>query len=195
MFKKWLTNYIKIVQRAWILLTKPEMGWRIVADEQASSKQVTQAYVIPFFILCVLASFLGFIFNHSDAGIHFAFIKALLSAMALFGSWWFSVKACKFLVQRLHKKEISDAVSHTLVSYSFTVVFLLNIVLAFFPSLFFLALLAIYTLYIVFVGVGVILDIVEHSRGKLAIAISILIVGMPLLIEFILGKMIPNSPL
>ena len=195
MLKKWLNNYIKIVQRAWVLLTKPEMGWRIVADEQASSKQVTQEYVIPFFILCILASFLGFIFNSSDVGIHFAFIKALFSAMALFGSWWFSVKACKFLVQRLHKKDISEAVSYTLVSYSFTVVFLLNIILAFFPSLFFLALLAVYTLYIVFVGVGVILDIEEHSRGKLSIAISILIVLMPLFIEWILGEMLPNAPL
>lgn len=195
MFKKWLNNYIKIVQRAWVLLTKPEMGWRIVADEQASSKQVTQEYVIPFFLLCVLASFLGFIFNSSDVGIHFAFIKALFSAMALFGSWWFSVKACKYLAKKLNKKEISETVSYTLVSYSFTVIFLLNIVLAFFPSLFFLALLAVYTLYIVFVGVGVILDIEENSRGKLSFAISILIVLMPLFIEWILSQMLPNAPL
>ena len=95
----------------------------------------------------------------------------------------------------LPKKEISDAVSHTLVSYSFTVVFLLNIVLAFFPSLFFLALLGVYTLYIVFVGVGVILDIEENSRGKLSMSLSALIILMPLLIGWVLGKLLPNAPL
>ena len=194
MFKKWLENYKKIVQRAWILLSKPEMGWRIVVDEQASSKQVTREYVIPFLILCVLSEFLGYVFN-SYAGIQFAFIKALFSAMALYGSWWVSVRACKYLVQRFHKKEISEAVSNTLVSYSFTVIFLLNIVLAFFPSLFFLALLALYTLYIVFVGVGVVLDIDENSRGKLSISLSVLIILMPLFIEWILGKLLPNAPL
>jgi len=194
MFKKWLENYKKIVQRAWILLSKPEMGWRIVVDEQASSKQVTREYVIPFLILCVLSEFLGYVFN-SSAGIQFAFIKALFSAMALYGSWWVSVRACKYLVQRFHKKEISEAVSNTLVSYSFTVIFLLNIVLAFFPSLFFLALLALYTLYIVFVGVGVVLDIDENSRGKLSISLSVLIILMPLFIEWILGKLLPNAPL
>jgi len=194
MLKKWLENYKKIVQRAWILLSKPEMGWRIVVDEQASSKQVTREYVIPFLIMCVLAEFLGYLFN-SYAGIQFAFIKALFSAMALYGSWWVSVKACKYLVQRFHKIEISDAVSNTLVSYSFTVIFLLNIVLAFFPSLFFLALLALYTLYVVFVGVGVVLDIDENSRGKLSISLSALIILMPLLIEWILGKLLPNAPL
>ena len=194
MFKKWLENYKKIAQRAWILLSKPEMGWRIVADEQASSKQVTQEYVIPFLVLCVLAEFLGYVFNGA-AGIHFAFIKAIFSAMALFGSWWISVKACKYLVQRFHKKEISDAVSHTLVSYSFTVVFLLNIVLAFFPSLFFLALLGVFSLYIVFVGVGVILVIEENSRGKLSMSLSVLIILMPILIGWVLGKLLPNAPL
>ena len=194
MFKKWLENYKKVVRRALLLLSKPEMGWRIVVDEQASSKQVTQEYVIPFLVLCVLAEFLGYLL-YGSSGVHFAVIKALFAAISLFGSWWLSVKISKFLVYFFHKKEISDAVSCTLVSYSFTVVFLLNILLAFFPSLFFLVLVILYTLYVVFVGVGVVLDVEAHLRGKLSVSLSLLIILLPMVIDWVLGKMLPNAPL
>ena len=54
---------------------------------------------------------------------------------------------------------------------------------------------AVLTAIGVFVGVGVILDIEENSRGKLSMSLSVLIIFMPILIGWVLGKLLPNAPL
>lgn len=194
---QWLRNFFvrfPFLRQTWVLLTKSEMGWRVIIDAQPEPTHVKRQFVYPFLVLCMVANFLGF-FIANSAGIPFAFIKALFAGISMYSSWWIVCKINPFLVTRIAKKEISEAVNVTVVSYSFSVIFLLNIVFAIFPSLFFLGLLALYTLYVVYVGVGVVLNINENESSKLAIALSALIVLLPWIINTVLWRLLPNAPI
>lgn len=57
-------------------------------------------------------------------------------------------------------------------AYSFTVIYVLKVVAAVIPSLFFLQILDVYTVYIVWEGCRVIFNIDENERGKIMLFIK-----------------------
>lgn len=78
-----------------------------------------------------------------------------------------------------------------MVAYSFTVIYVLKVVAAVIPSLFFLQILDVYTVYIVWEGCRVIFNIDEDERGKIMLFISLSIIFTPMFIKRVILLMLP----
>lgn len=183
-------QYQKLLNRTFNLIRHTQKEWQEVVDKEDKSEIAINDFVLPMAGLCALAAFLGILFQ--GAGFEKALVSAIISLGKSFGGVYLSFfvlqeSASYFELERNKTRFLQ------LASYSFVIIFVIDIVVKLIPELFFLPILQLYIFYIIWEASDVLIKVKESKRSQFVIAASILILFSSFIIEKILLLFMPGA--
>ena len=186
--KKILKN---IFVRTWGLMMSTTATWEDIAEENCKENDPFLRFVLPWI---AFSTFIILIFDALYAEVKFieiGFVHAFINVIALLGAYYFTLAITSSFLKKNMSGIYSVIKVEKIVAYSFSVIYVLKVVAAVIPSLFFLQILDVYTVYIVWEGCRVIFNIDEDERGKIMLFISLSIIFTPMFIKRVILLMLP----
>ncbi|MDR0370416.1 MAG: hypothetical protein LBH80_00965 [Prevotellaceae bacterium] len=181
-----------IFTAAWDLVFSTKQTWSHVEKEMKSVREIRSGYVFPWIAVCVLTSFVSSFFVSDTNLFEKAFLNFIITSAALVGGYFLTIKICRRYFAKEYPLDENIVKIETVVAYSFTTIFLLEVITSVFPSLFFLQILSIHAAYLVWEGSGVVFGIEEDKKGNIALVFALAIIFVPVLINRAIHWMLPN---
>lgn len=162
-----------LIQRVWQINTSPNTEWNKISEEQNS---VFRTFVFPFTTTCSFVAFWGLLLN--SLNLTTAIFETLFLFLSMLGSVCIAWKIDCFI----QKNNTSNTLLK-LVTYSFVPNFLLQTLMCFVPSMFFLKILALYPIFVFLKGYDILSK--DKNNDTFFIVINvILIVFLPWLLNW-----------
>ena len=173
------SNDQSIIARAIAIIISPAKEWPKIKAEDTSTREVFMRYVLPLALIGPVAGLIGYlIFGYSAlGGVSFrpGLISAVIGAVVALALALISFLVLWLIADTLSRKfggEVSPTNALKLVAYGSTPVWLVGI-FALVPPLSILGLLALYSLYLIYVGVTPMLN-VPKEKALLFTAVFVL---------------------
>jgi len=180
-------DFNAIFTRAKNILIQPATEWEVVKGETSDKNAVLKDYALPLIILVAIASFLGgLIFTRFEFLIGYIVAKAVGDFIVAFLGIYISAIVINKLASSFGSKKDTNA-AFKLVIYSFTPVFIAQIVANLIPPLFFVAIFGLYIIYLLWMGLGTMMGTPEDKKVGYVVVSSLLIFVIYALLTFFLG--------
>jgi hypothetical protein len=184
------TDIQKIVLRTWGLMMSTSQTWEEIFND--AKEKSFKKYFIPLLLLCV-AFVVAFKTIYADSKhIQTGFIYGVIALIAYLCSFYLIRYFVNKFLNKYHADKSNALIIEKLIVYSFSVVFAIKLITTIIPSLFFLQILNVYTVYIVWEGCRLKFDVNEDERGKIMLIIGGSIMFLPAIISKIILFMIPG---
>lgn len=184
-----------IAYRIWGLIVHSSTTWEQIAHEFPTKQMLNKQFVWPTIFVCVLfEGVFGFMYA-SDKALQIGFLQAIVTAFSLFGGFFIACKGCYAYLDMKYPKQFLFEDCVKVVAYSFSVTFVLQLVTAVFPSLFFLQILNFFTAYLVWEACRTVFNIPEAERGSIVLVFSLQIVLISPLLARLFKLLLPNVQL
>lgn len=181
-------DFIEIIQRAKNILINPAEEWKVIKEESTDRSGVIRSYALPFISLLAITTFLGmFIFrNYMTAGI------MVTSAIVTFIGAFLSIYISAYFINELassfeSKKDLNS--SFKLVVYSYTALLISHAIANLLLPLFFIAIFGVYSAYIMWMGLGPMMETPEEKKVVYGTISSLTILVVYLLMNTLLGAL------
>ncbi|UFN49975.1 YIP1 family protein [Roseomonas sp. OT10] len=183
-----------IVARAKGLILSPATEWRVIAAEPGTPAEVFRAYAVPLSAVPAVAGFLGTVLlggalGWLHPGMRVGPISALFGAVASYLLGLLGVFVLAKLVEALAPRFGGTAdplQAMKLAAYSPTASWLAG-VFAIVPVLGFLAILGLYSLYILWVGIPIVVRVPEERRLAFTLALIACAIVVNILLSVLAG--------
>lgn len=156
-------------------------------------KSLLSTYILPLTVLCGVLHFLCTLLYHtSSVNLLQAFGELLKVMLFYLVTYYLAIAIGGFLLYGCisKKKEIRNV--YTLVTYSMTVYFAMDILLTLIPSMSYLQILNLYVIYLLYTGCKT-LDIqMRGSINRAVVILSATMVALPMLLRLVLKLLFPN---
>lgn len=180
-------DFNAIFIRAKNILVQPATEWEVVKGETSDKNAVLKNYALPIIILVAIASFLGvLIFTRFGLSIGYVVTKAVIAFIVAFLGIYISAIVINELASSFGSKKDTNA-AFKLVIYSFTPVFIAQIVANLIPPLFFVTIFGLYMIYLLWMGFGTMMGTPKDKKVGYVIVSAILIFVIYALLTFFLG--------
>ena len=157
-------DYKNILHIALLLISSPARAWEEIRL-QGDRRRVFTAFVYPMIGLCGLSVFIGALWSHGWGGpqsFQYAMTECCAVAVSLFGGYFLSA----WLMDKLRVR------------------------LGILPEFQIIALVAqFYTLYVVWEGSRVLLEVEDSRRLSFTLLSFVLLVGCPMLVEWVFNEL------
>jgi|GEM_PF-886772 len=178
------TNIQHVIAQTWGLMMSTLQTWEsIVSDKNEKS---FQRYFLPLLIICAAVVLVFNTIYASSKPIQTGFVYAVVTLIAYVSTFYFTRYFTNSYLVRNHVDKSNPVLIQKMVAYSFAVVFPIKLITTIIPSLFFLQILNIYTVYIVWEGCRIIFDMDEDERGKIMLIVGLSIMFLPAIISKII---------
>ena len=182
-------DFNAIFIRAKNILVQPATEWEVVKGETSDKNAVLKDYALPLIILIAIASFLGgLIFTRFGLPIYVV-TKAVIAFIVAFLGIYISAIVINELASSFGSKKDTNA-AFKLVIYSFTPVFIAQIVANLIPPLFFVAIFGLYMIYLLWMGLGTMMGTPEDKKVGYVVVSALLIFVIYALLTFFLGLIV-----
>lgn len=185
-------NYKGLFNKLTQILGSPAKAWEEIRQEE-DTEQVQSSYVYPMIAICGIALFIGLFFGNGvkEFDIRITLTLCCRLFISLFGGFFLSA----YLIERFGNYQLTDEHAENtrenvqkLVGYSMTVIFVLEFFNALFPTFSILRLiLQFYTLFVVWEGGKVLMNVPEKKLMPYTLVASVIILVSPVLISYVFG--------
>jgi hypothetical protein len=186
------TNILTIFKHTWGLMMSTALTWEAIRNELKSENNTFKTFVLPWTIIVSLVVSVFSALYSTQKVIETGFVMGFVTAIAIVGSYYLSRSLAFSFFRKNHSDLFSKSDISKIVAHSFSVVYLTKIIASIIPSLFFLQILNVYTVYIVWEGCRIFFNINEDERGKSMLLISLCVIFMPSIISRIILMMLPG---
>lgn len=184
------TNIQRVIVHTWGLMMSTSQTWEgIVNDKDQKS---FQKYFLPLLLVCSAIVLVFKTIYADNKPIQTGFVFAVITTIAYFSTFYFTRYFTVSYLRSNHSDKNNPELIQKMISYSFSVVFPIKIITTIIPSLFFLQILNIYTVYIVWEGCRIIFDMDEDERGKIMLIVGLSVMFLPAIISKIILLMVPG---
>lgn len=178
-----------------MLLSSPSKAWEEISLEEDRRKGFI-TFVYPMIGLCGLAVFAGVLIDsigNDEASLHQIFQVGMTRCCAVFISYFaglfLSAKVVNAMCKKL-KVPCDMPMAEQFVGYAMVVTLVLKMIVEIVPNFKILNLIfQFYTIYIVWEGAKVLLNIRESKRTTFSIIATLLIIFSPIIIELVFSKL------
>lgn len=181
---KWILNKIKNI------IIQSEKEWLVIRDDGKSFNFHIKNFALPLIITLSLATFINMILLQHG----FLFRDAILFALINFASSYIGMYVSALLINFLASSfaSIQDRdISFKLIIYSSTPIYLASIVTNLLPSLFFLTIFYLYSIYLLWLGLSALLKTPEKNKLGFTIIIVVILFGSIAAIQRIMILVLP----
>lgn len=176
----------KALESAIEMVFSIDTAWETIAEQRPN---ILRKFLLPIWGLIIAASFIGGWLISRDGSIELGIKSAMSETFILFISFYISSFCLNEYVKKLTDVEKGLKQTQIFVGYSSSLVYLIDIIVSLANDLFFLWLFSLYTFYIVYMGADIFYKITTERRANFMIISSLLILGMPLLVKYLLSVM------
>lgn len=191
---KKIIKYIKFIGRRFgRILLFPSAEWKQVATEKPSIKSLLSSYILPLIIFCGILHFLCALLYHTDSVNLLLALGELLKVLLFYAVvYYLAIAIGGFLLYGCISKKKEILTVYTLVTYSMTVYFAVDILLTLLPSMSYLQILNFYVIYLLYIGCKT-LDIQNRgSINRAVVILSVTMVALPVILRLVLKLLFPN---
>ncbi len=181
-------DLIEFFQRAKNFIASPVEEWQVIKEEQASRSGVVRNYVLPFIFLLAITTFLGIFLFRNYVTISIMVLGAVVTSLGAFLSIYISAYIINELAPRFESKKDFTS-SFKLATYSYTAVFITHSIASLLLPLFFIVIFGLYSIYILWMGLGPMMETPKESRLIYGIICSITILVVYVLLNTGLGAL------
>ena len=183
-------NYKDLFRRIGLLISEPEKAWKEISMD-ADKRNVQIGFVYPLIGFCGISVFIGTLWGNMSGPMIFQ--TAMMKCGAIFISLFAGFFLATYLVQLVNRKylrrEYAVDTVQQFVGYSMVVSFLLIFINGLFNISFLYWLLMFYTIYVVYIGARILLNVQEDKMTGYSLLTSFIIFCCPIIISFIFNKL------
>ncbi len=179
--------------RAWNLIVYGRTTWDKIAEEKKPISVIRKQYIYPWIIVCVLIVFLFNMLYASERSVESGILSVIVASLSMVGGYFISNILCFLYLKKYRPELASKTECETIVAYSYTIIILIEILIAIIPSLFFLRVLSMFVGYVVWEGSRAMWLLKEEERGNIVLIFSIIVIFIPIIINRIIHMMLPNA--
>ncbi|MEG1586953.1 MAG: hypothetical protein RR346_08760 [Bacteroidales bacterium] len=185
--------YKVILQTIISLGTSPIPSWKKLAERDTSaSAEFLSRFFYPLLGLTTLATFAGVLWNRKGFELEYALKNASLTLMTLFSAFFLSAYLLnKVLVRFFNQPDNLPRVQH-FVGYVCSFSYVIQMIMALLPALFFVKFGLLYIPYVIWVGSESFIQIEEKNRIRFMVTTSVILFVVPIFIEKILLLLMPR---
>jgi len=186
-----------MLKRAFLLISRlmmePNKTWTELSEsKEKDNEDFYKSYLYPIFGIIALFSFVGILIGDKPEFLQTA-LKAVIKQLSVYmGGFYLASYIMSDYVYPKFKQEKNKLLCEKFVGYSSALVFAVAMVQSLFPSLFFLQILALYSVYLIWVGAIHYIKVDENNWVKFTIHSSFIVLLSPMLILLLIGLLFPN---
>lgn len=186
------TTIQNIVVRSWGLMMRTSQTWEDIKND-TNNENSFKKYFIPLLVTCALIVLIFKIIYADSKLLQTGLVYAVVTALAYMGAFYLTRYFLTSYIKKNHLEKNAPVLQENLISYSFTVVFAIKLITTVIPSLFFLQILNVYTIYIVWEGCRTLMfEMDEDERGKIMLIVGLSIMFAPAVITKVVLFMLPG---
>lgn len=189
-----IMDFKESLKRFWMLVSDTSDTWSRLASQTGNTKAEDFRFLYSLLVINAVSALAGYALNGHTA--ISCILNAIFSPAAFYATVWILFLVVKKLNNDGNDEAGSEVTSSGIfrfIIYSSALNIVLNSFMLIFPGLFFLWILSLYTIYIVWEGLGSVMLIDDDMRTKpTAITTSIIIIA-PALIMFLMHFIIPGA--
>lgn len=185
--------YKVILQTILSLGTSPIPSWKRLAEQDTSdSSGFLGKFFYPLLGVTTLATFVGILWNRKGFELEYALKTASLTLMTLFSAFFLSAYLLNKVFVRFFKQP--DNLSHVqhFVGYVASFSYVIHMIMALLPALFFVKFGLLYIPYVIWVGSENFIPIEEKDRIRFMVTTSFILFWVPILVEKVLLFLMPR---
>lgn len=185
-------NYKELFKIAMQLISSPAKAWEEIRLEEDRRKVFT-AFVYPMIGFCGLSIFIGSLVTNGwggPQGFQIAMTQCCAVAVALFGGYFLAAYAINELRVKMFGMPNNIPLTQQFAGYAMVVYFLINMITGLLPDFRVIGwLLQFYTVYVVWEGVAVLMEVEEKKRLRFTLLSAALLIVCPALIQVVFNKL------
>lgn len=188
-------NFRKVFRRTFGIITNPTNTWQALSRGKMNTMKEDFRYFYILLALDVFVAFLGGLFYQGEKSLVSVVMNAIIVGVDFYAGFWIIYYlSIGWLNKKYHFVTQKSKVIR-LIIYSLSLSMILSLFMSLLPELYFLRIIVVYTLYIVWEAVGRIIYVNETERSNFVLILSLIIVMTPVIINFLLHKIIPVASL
>ncbi|MBR1597058.1 MAG: DUF1282 family protein [Phocaeicola sp.] len=183
-------NYKELFRRIGLLISDPDKAWREISVD-VNKRNVQMGFVYPMIGFCGISAFIGALLVNTSGPMVFqtAMMKCGGIFISLFAGFFLAVYLVQLVNKHLLNREYADDTIQQFVGYSMVVSFLLIFIDGLFNLSFLYWLLMFYTIYVVYIGARIILDVQEDKLTVYTLVVSFIVACCPIFISFVFNQL------
>jgi hypothetical protein len=180
----------ELFKRLYKIIFQPATSWNVLADEKkeemTNNDSFFETYLYPVIGIVALLTFAGVLFHKKEFEVQLALRLTIKVSIALFAGFHLASFLLSKAMERFFLAEDNYKLCQRFVGYSSALIYVIYAILAIFPEFVFLQLLLLYTIYIVWEGASVYMQIPEAKKSKFTMVATAIILLSPVVIEKIM---------
>lgn len=187
-------DFKESLKRFWMLVSDTSETWSRLASQTGNTKAEDFRFLYALLAINAITALVGYALNgHSAIS---CILNAIFSPAAFYATVWILFLVIKNINNRQDEETGSKATASNIfrfIIYASSLNIILNSFMLIFPGLFFLWILSLYTIYLVWEGLGDMLLIPDDQKTQPTVIITSIIILAPVLIMFLMHFMIPGA--
>ena len=166
------------------LLVATPKAWKDIYREKRSQGEFLNRYLHPMFGLIALTSFVGGFLYSASGSIESALKQAIIGVVAVYGSYFIASYVLNETEEKFGFKK-NMPMFKKYVGFSSVVIYLLYLIIPFFPDFVILWLLALYTVHLLHTGAQYYLKVDKENHLNFTLLSSVVILFTPTAISLL----------
>jgi hypothetical protein len=185
-------NFRNFIKRTINIIFNPVNEWIVIADEPYSHAALVRTFALPFIILCSVSKFAGLLFISGQFEFQNALLLSLIQFVIIYTGIYLTSKIVYKLAPSFHSEKNQDQ-AFKLIIYSCVPFFISTFIVNLLPSLFFFQLFYLYTIYLLYNGITVLLKTPDDQKIGYVVISLIILAGISLALYRILIYLVRAS--
>jgi len=171
------------------LITAPLKEWQMIHREPVTFNDMLSTFALPLIGLVAVGTFISYLINQQAFLIELALKKVIVEFTALFGglfiAWYFVFWVMKYF-HFVPSREIAAKIT----VYSSAPLYIVLLITALVPEIFFLQIFAFYSIYLVLTGKRILAGPKQEQKTVFSLLTGLVILGLPYIIRILLLNLI-----
>ena len=184
--------FINIFKRLTAIILRPGATWTELSCQEEERDTFLSHFIYPLIGMIALAAFLGILFTRKEFDFEIALKIMIRTVIAVAGGFFLGTYFLHEVWKGVFNRSKDMELCRLFVGYASSLMFVLYIITALLPEFFFLYIFVLYTVYIIWEGAVVYMQVEEEKRLKFTIIASLIVILTPFVIEHALRMLMPG---
>jgi cation transport ATPase len=181
-----------IFKRLTAIILRPGETWEELSSQEERRDTFLSQFIYPVIGMIALAAFLGILFTRKEFDFEIALKITLRTVIAVTGGFYLGAYLLSEVWKGIFNQPKAMELCRCFVGYASSLLFVLYIITSLLPEFFFLHIFVLYTVYIIWEGAVLYMQVAEEERLKFTIIASFIVILTPFIIEHALRMLMPG---